>query len=392
MLRCRGKSPFLLRYLPPTKVGAKQSGESANLDDEMRSLILVILLMGCLGFAQAQETPPAPAGPPSQAVPSTSSAVVTTPTDPKERMELAEKVNGLHGLDIPWHMKASYEVLGLDGKSTDTGTFEEWRVNAKQYRVALHSPTVSAEEYGTDHGVFRTGDQGWPGRPLSLIRRMIMRPVPPPEQPDKIVLQNYERSFGKQKLPCTALINRDAKQTMEDAASYCFASKNAVLFYSGSSSKMLQTLFEHISIVHGQYFANNMQLFIGGRPWLKLHVDTLEGLGPEGLSALTVPPDASPVAARIDVAAETTPGHLITKAFPVYPAVAKQQGVQGTVILTGVIGTDGHFKKIDVLTGPPMLQQAAVDSVRQWVYTPYLREGKPVEVETDISVVFALQR
>jgi TonB family protein len=358
----------------------------------MRSLNLVILLISSLGFARGQETPPGLTGTAPQAAPSTSSAEVVTPTDPKERMELAQKVNGLHGLDIPWHLKASYEVSGLDGKPTDTGTFEEWRVNNKQYRVALHSPTISAEEYGTDHGVFRTGDQSWPGRPLSLIRSMIMRPVPPPEQPDKVVLQNYERSFGKQKLQCTALINREAKQTMQDAASYCFASANAVLFYSGSSSKMYQTLFEHISIVHGQYFANNMQLFIGGRPWLKLHVDTLEGLGPGGLSALTVPAGALPVAARIDVAGETTPGHLITKAVPVYPAVAKQQGVQGTVILTGVIGTDGHFKRIDVLTGPPMLQQAAVDTVRPWVYTPFLREGKPVEVETDISVVFALQR
>jgi TonB family protein len=361
----------------------------------MRSLILVIGLISSLDFAQGQATPsgpPASASPATQATPSTSSAEVATPTDPKERMELAQKVNGLHGLDIPWHLKASYEVFGLDGKPNDSGTFEEWRVNAKQYRVALHSPTISAEEYGTDHGVFRTGDQSWPGRPLSLISRMVMLPVPPPEQPDKIVLQNYERSFGKQKLQCTALINREAKQTIENAASYCFATANAVLFYSGSFSKMYQTLFEHISIVHGQYFANNMQLFIGGQPWLKLHVDTLEGLGPAGLSALTVPADALPVTARIDVAGETTPGHLLTKATPVYPAVAKQQGVQGTVILTGVIGTDGHFKRIDVLAGPALLQQAAVDTVRQWAYSPFLRDGKPVEVETDISVVFALQR
>jgi TonB family protein len=358
----------------------------------MRSLILVILLTSSLGFAQAQETPPAPADPSSQAAPARGPADVTTPTDPKERMQLAEKVNGLHGLDIPWHLKASYEVFGVDGKLTDTGTFEEWHVNAKQYRVALHSPTISAEEYGTDHGVFRTGDQNWPGRPLSLISKMIMRPVFPPEQPDRIMLQNYERSFGKQKLQCTALINREAKQTIQDAASYCFASVNAVLFYSGSFSKMQQTLFEHIVIVHGQYFANGMQLFIGGQPWLKLHVDTLDGLGPAGFSALTVPADALPVAVRMYLAAETTPGHLITKSVPVYPAVAKQQGVQGTVILTGVIGTDGHFKKIDVLAGPPMLQQAAVDTVKKWAYTPFLREGKPVEVETDINVVFALQR
>jgi protein TonB len=65
---------------------------------------------------------------------------------------------------------------------------------------------------------------------------------------------------------------------------------------------------------------------------------------------------------------------------------------QGTVILNGVIGTDGHFKRLDVLAGPPMLQQAVVDTLRQWVYTPFLLEGSPVEVETDISVVFALQR
>jgi TonB family protein len=305
---------------------------------------------------------------------------------------LAEKVNGLHGLDVPWHLKATYEVFGLDGKSTDTGTYEEWRVSAKQYRLALHSPSISAEEYGTDHGIFRTGNQGWPGRPLSSIRAMIAWPIPPPANPEKIVLQNYERSFGKEKLQCTALTDRGANRTIQDAASYCLAPTNAVLFYSGSPNKMYQTLFQHISLVHGHYVANDMQLFIGGRPWLKIHVETLEGLGPAGLSALTVPVGASPVTARIDVTGEITNGHLIKKMVPAYPAAAKLQGVQGTVILNGVIGTDGHFKRLEVLAGPPMLQQAAMDAVRQWIYTPYLLEDKPVEVETDINVVFAMQR
>jgi periplasmic protein TonB len=97
------------------------------------------------------------------------------------------------------------------------------------------------------------------------------------------------------------------------------------------------------------------------------------------------------VTTRIDVTAEMTQGHLTKKVVPAYPAGAKLQGVQGTVILNGVVGTDGHFKKLEVLAGPPMLQQAAMGAVRQWVYTPYLLEGKPVEVETDINVVFALQ-
>jgi TonB family protein len=344
-----------------------------------------------LVLTQAATAPEPPARvPSSQAAPSTNSAEVITPKDAKERMELAEKVNGLHGLDIPWHLKASYEVFRLDGKSTDTGTYEAWHVSPKQYRLALRSPLISVEEYGTDHGVFRTGDQDWPGKPLSSIRGMIMRPVPVPN-PEKITLENYERTVSKQPLLCTGLINHGAKTTVQDAASYCFAPTNAILFYSGSPGR-IQILFEHTSLVHGHYFANDMRLFIGGRPWLKVHVDTLEGLGPAALSALTVPAGASAVTARLDATEEVTQGRLINKTVPSYPAAAKLQGVQGTVILNGVIGTDGHFKKLEVMAGPPMLQQAALDAVRQWVYTPYLREGKPVEVETDVNVVFAMQR
>jgi hypothetical protein len=76
-------------------------------------------------------------------------------------MDLARKVNGLQRLDVRWHLKANYEVFAADGKSSDTGTYEEWRVNAKQYRIALHGSSVSVEEYGTDHGVFRAGEQDW---------------------------------------------------------------------------------------------------------------------------------------------------------------------------------------------------------------------------------------
>jgi TonB family protein len=354
----------------------------------MTMLHLGVSLLLALAQATADPAPPASV-PPSQAAPSASSAEVITPKDAKERMELAEKVNGLHGLDIPWHLKASYEVFGIDGKSTGTGTYEEWRVSAKQYRVAFHSPSLSAEEYGSDHGVFRTGDQGWPGRPLSGIRAMIAGPVPPPNP--ETMLQNYERNVSTQALLCTALIDHGAKTTVQDAASYCFAAKNAILLYSGSTGR-IQTLFEHVAVVHGHYFANDLQLFIAGRPWLKVHVDTLEGLDPAALSALTVPIGASPVTPRVDVMEEVPQGRPIKKTVPVYPAEAKQQGVQGAVVLSGVIGTDGHFKKLEVLAGPSMLQQVAMDAVRQWVYTPYLLEGKPVEVEIDINVVFNLQR
>ncbi len=161
----------------------------------MRSLYLSVPILFALAQSTTVPAPPAAGGASSQPAPPASAAEVITPKDPKERMDLARKVNGLQGLDVPWHLKASYEVFGADGKSSDTGTYEEWRVNATQYRVALHGSSVSVEEYGTDHGVFRTGEQDWPGRPLSSIQTMVERPIFPERNPEKTVLQNYERSF-----------------------------------------------------------------------------------------------------------------------------------------------------------------------------------------------------
>jgi TonB family protein len=188
------------------------------------------------------------------------------------------------------------------------------------------------------------------------------------------------------------LMARGAQTTVQDSASFCFSPNNAVLFYASTANQFNRTLFQHISVVHGHCLANDMQVFLAGRPWLKIHVDMLDGIGPAGLSALTVPAGASPVSVRVDATLDATAGRLINKVVPMYPAAAKLQGVQGTVILNGVISKEGHFKKLQVLAGPPMLQQPAIDAVRQWAYTPYLLDGQPVEVETDVNVVFVLGR
>ncbi len=347
-----------------------------------------------MALAQASS----PAGQPARAPSSSASPVgnqadVVTPKDAKERMELARKVNGLQGLNIPWHLKARYAVLGIDGNPKETGTYEEWRDGDKHYRIAFHSPSISEEEFGTDHGVFRTGENGWPSRPLSAIPAMIARPVRPLIHPEKTEFENYERKFGgPAKQPCTAVIVHGVNTSAIDAESYCFATTNAALLYSSLPNRTYQTLYRNIVIIDGQCLAKEMQLFIAGRPWLNVQIETIEGLTPTGLEALAVPADAKPVTIRTSLTGEITNGHLVKKLVPSYPSAAKLQGIQGTVLLNGIIGVDGHFKQLQVLAGPPMLQQPAIDAVQQWVYSPYLMDGQPIEVETDINVVFALGR
>jgi TonB family protein len=81
---------------------------------------------------------------------------------------------------------------------------------------------------------------------------------------------------------------------------------------------------------------------------------------------------------------------LISRVEPVYPPLAKQAHVQGTVDLSAIIGKDGHVQDLKVVRGHPLLVQAALDAVNQWVYKPTLMNGEPVEIATDIQVNFAL--
>lgn len=83
-------------------------------------------------------------------------------------------------------------------------------------------------------------------------------------------------------------------------------------------------------------------------------------------------------------------GLLIHKVQPVYPIAARSNHVQGMVLLKAVIGKDGRIAELTPVSGPPELIPSAVGAVQQWRYRPYLLEGKPAQVQTQITVIFKL--
>jgi TonB family protein len=95
---------------------------------------------------------------------------------------------------------------------------------------------------------------------------------------------------------------------------------------------------------------------------------------------------------RIHVGGNVIRAKLIRGDLPVYPLEAQANHVEGTVTLHAIIAKDGSIKNLQVLSGDPLLTQAAVDAVAQWRYRPTLLEGRPVEVDTKIDVVFTLVR
>jgi len=99
------------------------------------------------------------------------------------------------------------------------------------------------------------------------------------------------------------------------------------------------------------------------------------------------PPAAIPHTIRLS---HMSPGDLIRKVQPAYPALARSARIQGAVVLQATISTQGAIENLKVLSGHPILVPAALEAVRQWRYRPYILNNQPVEVETQVTVNFSL--
>ena len=109
--------------------------------------------------------------------------------------------------------------------------------------------------------------------------------------------------------------------------------------------------------------------------------------GPRVAATDAVKPSDPPVLVGGSVQA----AKLLKQVVPMYPQPARQLRISGTVHLLGIIAKDGTIQRLQVLSGHPLLRQAALDAVSQWIYRPTVLNGQPVEVEAPIDVIFTLR-
>jgi TonB family protein len=84
--------------------------------------------------------------------------------------------------------------------------------------------------------------------------------------------------------------------------------------------------------------------------------------------------------------------HLVKKSEPVYPPIAQAARIQGDVIIAVVIGTDGSIASEKVISGPAMLQQAALDALKMWRFTPFLTNGIATQATTTLTFSFQIDK
>ena len=202
-----------------------------------------------------------------------------------------------------------------------------------------------------------------PGAQLSALITAPPPPPPPPQAAPPKVVKVIPRQMDAGKLMQPKVIPKEIKQIQEDEA------PSASMGVAGGVP----------GGVSGGPIGGVLGGILGGVP---------TAAPPPPKKAPPPPPHPAiiPVGGRVQNA------KLIRNPQPIYPQIAKSARISGTVELSAIIGEDGHIQELKVVSGHPLLRQAALDAVKQWVYQPTLLNEQAVKVSTTIDVIFTLSQ
>lgn len=347
------------------------------------SCVLILALASAPGFGQSSAKT---ATQPGTAAVVASASVPAIPKDPKDLMLLATKVNGLGSMgDRPWYVMADFQTFDPDGKPKDKGTFEEWWAGPEKYKISYTSSGFNQVLYHVGGKSLVTGDTGWVPLPEHMVEEYLFRPLSSKSEIDKLDYSENYSKFGKVRLKC---IEEHVKPGQPPFGSNCFADDTPII-RAEKSGGGFGVVFNNIVEADGHYIARQISVQDSGSPIVNLNVTALE-FPPRIVDAMFAPPPSAVAAQVFWGDPSVTAGHRIGGDDPPYPAVAKVQRIQGTVILSVLINKAGTIDDLQIIGGPEALRQSTFKAVKTWRYKPYLLNGEPVKVQAKINVIYTL--
>lgn len=347
---------------------------------------LITFALSLTTCALAQENSPAPSTPASTA---------SSPS-PFEQLSDATRLDRKDAQ--PFHLKIDVQLFEMKGKSSETGTIEEWWVSPNEYRIEFNS--------GSLQHVIATGQTNEPtpaNRDSYLMTELWLKIVRPlqylplagaPKQSKQMVGTAQLDCFT---LPPSAAIRLDPSQ---DPVMYCTDPEQHSLRLVRTGDQLL--VRNSLGKFHGTEVALSSTLLYLDLPAISAKISALQSFTPGSPGSPALQPN--PPAAAAELKTITSPagaavkltllgrvagGRALDKPNPVYPPAARAVHIHGRVLLHAVITKSGRISSLFVIASPhELLSEAAMDAVRNWKYEPYLLNGQPVERDTTIAVNF----
>jgi TonB family protein len=347
-----------------------------------RYLLFALVLVVLRGFGQtALAQQPAAQTPPAQSAP----AKVEMPSDPAALLELAAKKNGLQNAGSePLHIKATYQLFDDKGGVKETGTIDEIRVSDKKYKLTYASPSFSQTDYSTDAGLFRVGDQNWPSDPLFAAFNSLYPLLRSKGAIDKVKLGTETKTLGTTTLNCVTTVDPRGSFFDYDRL-YCLSPNAPVLRLVETFHGASQSMYNSVASVGGVYVAQDATYLEVGKQLVRIHLNSINAVPKLDEGIFAHPASAMKIPRRITALPATVLPKLLY-AFPAeLPDTTMADRLQGDVIVQAVIGTDGKVVSARILSGPPILKQAALGAIRRWIFEPVSLNGEPVELSIEFD-------
>ncbi len=317
--------------------------------------------------------------------------------DPKSLLLAAAAANGAPGADAkPWHAKISFTLNDWNGKPESQGTFEEFWAAPDKVKLVYATSSFNQVEYTTPSGIRRSGTRDGVPPEFTRIINQFLHPVPfDSASANTLKLEAREVSLGTTKLTCVAA----ASEKQDESAineTYCMNNSAPILRLILGPGRSQRTLRNSILKFQDRYFPQDVERDLvdpgekNGRTQFTAKLEKMELMAASDDAQFTPPADATAPPQVITLDEKTTRPQLVQHAPPVYPPIAKAARVFGDVVISLQVQTDGRVARLRVLSGPAMLQWAALEGVKKWSYKPFAQNGETVEVNTIVTVPFRL--
>jgi TonB family protein len=309
-----------------------------------------------------------------------------------ERLHRAIVINSIDDPQLkPWHLKLSFQLFDDKGQAAEKGEIEEWWESPSAYKTIYSSPSYTGIEIQTKEGLYRSKGIVTAPMLLQLAQRQVVNPMPSEKEIADSTLDLKHHDFGAAKMDCIMLMEPTKNLTSAPLGvfpTYCFDRDQDSLRISSDFGTQVTTR-NRIGIFQGRKVVIDQKTILGSIDAITAHVESLETVSISE-SDLIPSADLRRVGSDpIPVGSGVVASLKISGIPPIYPEEAKRNHISGSVVLKARIGTDGRIHFLRVLSTPDAeLAIASMIAVRQWRYKPFLLNGEPVEVDTQITTNF----
>ena len=287
----------------------------------------------------------------------------------------------------PWHMAVTFELLDSDGKEKERGTLEEWWASPTHWRQSFNSPSFVHDRIRDGARQFVTSQATTPYF-QSLLLHNLLSPLPHFGH-DNPKLKSEDRAYSNHHFDCltTDFAPENRTEDRTNLPIFCFdRGSNELRFTSRFGIEMV--VFNRPANFQNQNVNLDLTILENLKAALHAAVTSLQSITPDD-THLVVPAGFVPADKSGQPTLVPFPPKKLRGPEPVLPIGTPRNKMTGTVLLDTQIAEDGHIVSVEPLfSTDPLLEDAAMDAVKHWVYQPYLLDGKPIAVQTPIRINF----